>query len=53
MQKLTYMLIGFCIGMLVIKATEAQEEQLTYCQNSKGEVVIVSNFTCPKGCKAM
>lgn len=26
-----------------------QETQYTYCQNSKGEVVVVTNFTCPRG----
>ena len=35
------------IGFL--NEAKAQETQLTYCQNNRGEVVIVSNFTCPPG----
>ena len=28
---------------------EAQETQYTKCVNNQGEVVIVTNFTCPRG----
>ena len=47
MNSLICMVIGVVI-LLSIRA-EAQGTQFTYCQNGRGEVVIVSNFTCPAG----
>jgi hypothetical protein len=44
-------IVVFTVLALIGGARKAlsQETQLTYCQNGKGEVVIVSNFTCPPG----
>ena len=30
-------------------SVQAQDIQYTYCQNGRGEVVIVTTWTCPAG----
>ena len=43
--------VGIAAALLVVVVmnANAQKEDFTYCKNSKGEVVIVTNWTCPKG----
>jgi hypothetical protein len=50
-------LTSFLMGALMIMALDmvwanksyAQGTQYTYCEGPNGQVVIVSNFTCPPG----
>ena len=41
-----YLILALAV---IAGSTQAQDVEYTYCQNGKGEVVIVSNFTCPRG----
>tara|TARA_R110002012_G_scaffold94313_1_gene228379 strand:+ start:2619 stop:2855 length:237 start_codon:yes stop_codon:yes gene_type:complete len=41
--------IAAALLVVVVMNVNAQGEDFTYCKNSKGEVVIVTNWTCPKG----
>ena len=41
--------IAAALLIVVVMNVNAQGEDFTYCKNSKGEVVIVTNWTCPKG----
>jgi len=48
---------AFILGALAVMALDvvwaskgyAQDVEYTYCVNGKGEVVIVTNWTCPAG----
>ena len=43
--------VGIAAALLVVVVmnANAQKEDFTYCKNSKGEIVIVTNWTCPQG----
>ena len=45
-------IFGLVIGMVLVMGMDvamAQETEYTRCVNSKGQVVIVTNWTCPAG----
>jgi len=42
-------LFGIALMMIAISAESQAEEELTYCRNYEGEVVIVTDYHCPSG----
>jgi hypothetical protein len=39
----------FILFTALVSEVDAQETQYTYCEGPNGDVVIVTNFTCPPG----
>jgi hypothetical protein len=39
----------FILFTALVSESNAQETVLTYCEGPNGQVVVVTNFTCPPG----
>ena len=48
-MKMAIAFLCGCILMMIMDMAFGQETEYTRCVNGKGQVVIVTNWTCPAG----